>query len=151
MDMPKYRCHKVVEAAKILEISTEGWCVLEGMPDKVVLTPEFRAKHAPQAGGYLVRYEDGYSSWSPAEPFENGYRKIPSEMPMDLHPSVNDVLQFFRYDHLPPHLQDVSKPFTFLAHEIAATLTGNQATRALHKLLESKDCAVRAKLGGGLR
>ena len=33
-------------------------------------------KHEPQAGGYYVRYADGYESWSPAEAFENGYMPI---------------------------------------------------------------------------
>lgn len=32
------------------------------------------------------------------------------------------ILQFFAYDHLPPHLQVVSKPFCDLAMEIAGTI-----------------------------
>lgn len=31
--------------------------------------------------GYLVEYEDGYQSWSPAEPFEQAYK--PSETVLD--------------------------------------------------------------------
>lgn len=57
------------------------------------------------------------------------------------------LLQFFSYDHLPSHLRAVSKPFCDLAELIAATLPRNpERTVALHKLLEAKDCAVRAKL-----
>lgn len=57
------------------------------------------------------------------------------------------LLQFFSYDHLPPHLQVVSKAFGDLAHEIAETLPRNpERTVALRKLLEAKDCAVRAVL-----
>ena len=57
------------------------------------------------------------------------------------------ILQFFAYDHLPPHLQEVSKPFGDLADQIVATLPRNpERTVALRKLLESKDAAVRARL-----
>lgn len=57
------------------------------------------------------------------------------------------MLQFFVFDHLPPHLQDVSAPFGELATKIVATLPRNpERTVALRKLLEAKDCAVRALL-----
>lgn len=56
-----------------------------------------------------------------------------------------NLLQFFKYEHLPPHLQEVSKPFCDLANQIAEKLPPNsETTTALRKLLESKDCAVRA-------
>lgn len=55
--------------------------------------------------------------------------------------------QFFAYEHLPPHLQEVSKPFCELAAHILATLPSNlERTTAMRKLLEAKDCAVRALL-----
>lgn len=59
---------------------------------------------------------------------------------------MNDyMLQFFGYEHLPPHLQEVSKPFSDLAHKIVAELPQNpERTVALRKLLEAKDCAVRS-------
>jgi len=57
------------------------------------------------------------------------------------------LLQFFTYEHLPPHLAEVSKPFCDAAHRIAETLPSNpERTMALRKLLEAKDCAVRALL-----
>ena len=57
------------------------------------------------------------------------------------------LLQFFKYDHLPEHLQAVSKPFGDLAFQIDSTLPNNpEKTTALRKLLEAKDCAVRALL-----
>lgn len=60
------------------------------------------------------------------------------------------ILQFFDYEHLPPHLSEVSKPFADLAQMIVATLPRNpKRTVALRKLLESKDAAVRAKLAKG--
>lgn len=57
------------------------------------------------------------------------------------------LLQFFTYEHLPPHLQEVSKPFSELAHHLTSTLKYNpERTTAIRKLLEAKDCAVRAVL-----
>ena len=57
------------------------------------------------------------------------------------------LMQFFTYAHLPTHLQEVSKPFCDLAQTIIDTLPSNpERTVALRKLLEAKDCAVRAKL-----
>ena len=55
------------------------------------------------------------------------------------------LLQFFKYDHLPSHLQEVSKPFKELAEHIDLILPENpEKTVALRNLLVSKDCAVRA-------
>lgn len=57
------------------------------------------------------------------------------------------LLQFFVYEHLPQHLQVVSKPFCDLASHMVETLPSNpERTTALRKLLEAKDCAVRALL-----
>lgn len=55
------------------------------------------------------------------------------------------MLQFFEYSHLPPHLAPTSKWFYDLAHDIVKLLPENpERTVALRKLLEAKDCAVRA-------
>ncbi len=60
---------------------------------------------------------------------------------------MDRMLQFFEYKHLPEHLQAVSKPFGELAKQIVDTLPSNpERTVALRKLLEAKDCAVRALL-----
>lgn len=60
------------------------------------------------------------------------------------------ILKHFTYAHLPPHLQAVSKPICELAHEIDATLpNGPEKSAGLRKLLEAKDCFVRAKLEQG--
>ena len=57
------------------------------------------------------------------------------------------ILQFFAYEHLPPHLGEVSRPFGELASKLVQTLPDNgELDVALRKLLESKDAAVRAKL-----
>ena len=57
------------------------------------------------------------------------------------------LLQFFAYAHLPEHLQEASQPFCELAQRIVNKYPRNpERTVALRKLLESKDCAVRALL-----
>lgn len=57
------------------------------------------------------------------------------------------LLQFFAFNHLPEHLQTISRPFGELALNICDTLPRNpERTVALRKLLESKDCAIRASI-----
>lgn len=59
----------------------------------------------------------------------------------------NPIMQYFAYDHLPAHLQEVSKPIGELAKLMAETLPeGPELSAGLRKLLEAKDCLVRAKL-----
>ena len=70
-------------------------------------------------------------------------------MAKQLHPSIAQVLEFFDYAHLPAHLQEVSKPFYDLAQRMAwdlETERGQEVTVGLRKLLEAKDCFVRAAL-----
>ena len=57
------------------------------------------------------------------------------------------LLQFFRWAHLPVALQGVSRLFGRLAAQLVVTLPRcPERTVALRKLLEAKDCAVRAAL-----
>ncbi len=64
-----------------------------------------------------------------------------------MHPAVQHVLKFFAYGHLPEKLQQASKPFADLAHQVAERAPDSQETTvALRKLLEAKDAAVRAIL-----
>ena len=69
-----------------------------------------------------------------------------SPAPSYLHPSLVEVLQYFTFQHLPPHLQTVSRPFAALAAQVAKRGGGLECTVALRKLLEAKDAAVRAAL-----
>ena len=63
--------------------------------------------------------------------------------------SVDEIMVYFQYNHLPKRLRDVSKPFCELAWQIYETLpAGQQRAIALQKLLEAKDAAVRASLHG---
>ena len=57
------------------------------------------------------------------------------------------ILKFFAYQHLPEKLQAVSKPFHDLAYAmVATTAAGAEQSAGLRKLLEAKDCFVRAAL-----
>jgi len=59
----------------------------------------------------------------------------------------NQILKYFRYDHLPEHLQMVSREFYILAHRMNdKLLDGPEKSAGLRKLLEAKDCMVRASL-----
>lgn len=63
------------------------------------------------------------------------------------HPSTNQIARYFEYDHLPAPLQAISKPCHDLAAEMIAALPdGPELTAGLRKLLEAKDCFVRANL-----
>jgi len=61
-----------------------------------------------------------------------------------MHPAIAHIMQFFVWEHLPPHLQAVSRPFGELAEMVAAGPPNAETTVALRKLLEAKDAAVRA-------
>lgn len=59
----------------------------------------------------------------------------------------NPIMRYFEFAHLPPHLQAVSKPIGELAKSIDETLpNGPEKSAGLRKLLEAKDCFVRAAL-----
>lgn len=64
-----------------------------------------------------------------------------------MNPAITHVLKYFKYDHLPEILQNISKPFGILAIEVAERKPDSpETTVALRKLLEAKDAAVRAGL-----
>ena len=54
----------------------------------------------------------------------------------------------FDYEHLPEKLQAVSKPIGDVARQMDEILpNGPEKSAGLRKLLEAKDCLVRAALG----
>lgn len=60
------------------------------------------------------------------------------------------MMTWFAYAHLPPQFQTVSRPFFQLATLMCTTLQpGPERTAGLRKLLEAKDCAVRALVKPG--
>lgn len=59
----------------------------------------------------------------------------------------NPIIKYFEYKHLPEHLQDVSALFGELAFKLDKDLPNSaEKSAGLRKLLEAKDCAVRAAL-----
>lgn len=61
--------------------------------------------------------------------------------------TVYPLLKYFAYTHLPEHLQAVSKPYSDLANKLAEEGKDClEVETGLRKLLEAKDCAVRASL-----
>lgn len=60
----------------------------------------------------------------------------------------NEIIRYFEYKHLPPKLQRVSKSFSGLANYLNNNIPdGPEKSAGLRKLLEAKDCFVRANLG----
>ena len=57
------------------------------------------------------------------------------------------IIQYFQYEHLPEHLQQVSKPIGDLARQMDEQLPdGPEKSTGLRKLLEAKDAFVRQAL-----
>lgn len=95
--MRTYRSHKVVEAGKVVSVAHRGNAELrenarifvaeQYEPEQIAVgVLERIEKMAGEAGqnlegGWLIRYRDGYVSWSPASEFEAGYE--PYNVPGD--------------------------------------------------------------------
>jgi hypothetical protein len=56
------------------------------------------------------------------------------------------IMRFFEYQHLPEFLQATSKPFCELARQIDQLPDSAEKSAGLRKLLEAKDCIVRAAM-----
>lgn len=91
MEMPRYRCHKVVHALKIEHVELHP--IINGQTDggaelkiadagfaPVTVDGAYLERHKPEAGGYYVTYADGYKSFSPALAFEDGYHEEPRDL-----------------------------------------------------------------------
>lgn len=85
VELPEYRCFKIVRAAKITGLSLNheddgsGLCntlAFGGIRGHQRVADEWIERFKPEVGGYFVRYADGYTSFSPAKAFEEGYSKI---------------------------------------------------------------------------
>lgn len=61
--------------------------------------------------------------------------------------TATPILKYFDLSHLPKQLQDAVAPLTDAAHFLDYTLpNGPEKSEGLRKLLEAKDCFVRAAL-----
>lgn len=69
------------------------------------------------------------------------------QYPPMINNESTELLAFFSFEHLPQHLQEISEPFAVLAESVFQRAPEkSETTAALRKLLEAKDCAVRAAL-----
>lgn len=60
----------------------------------------------------------------------------------------NPIMKYFEFKHLPEKLQEVSRPICATANKMDQELPdGPEKSAGLRKLLEAKDCFVRAQLG----
>ena len=60
---------------------------------------------------------------------------------------MSPIVKYFDYAHLPEKLKNVSRPFGELALYLDKTISdGAEKSAGLRKLLEAKDCMVRAAL-----
>lgn len=91
-ELPKYVSHKTVSAIKLELVihrpnpditgkTTAGSYGGYLHPVDTSFSPievdaAYMTKHQPQPGGYYVKYEDGYTSYSPAAAFEAGYTAL---------------------------------------------------------------------------
>lgn len=71
--MKSYRSNKTVKAVKIEGVSDNMAALIVDGGKTLTVGDSWLRRHSPAAGGYYVRYEDGYSSYSPAKAFEEGY------------------------------------------------------------------------------
>jgi hypothetical protein len=59
------------------------------------------------------------------------------------HPSTVQAVRGLAYEHLPAHLQAVSKPFHDLVQHLLGVLPDDpELSAAIRKVREAKDCAV---------
>jgi hypothetical protein len=98
--LPQWKCHKVVRAAKILTMTLPPEALqdlpnmgtnarayypasleLEGGFTREVEAEWMTRNRKTAVGGYFVEYDDGYTSYSPAHAFETGYTKISEQAP----------------------------------------------------------------------
>jgi hypothetical protein len=75
-EMPRYQCFKKVHALKIKEISDNILTFTDHTYAPIEADREMWARYTPKPGDYYVVYEDGYTSFSPAKAFEEGYTRI---------------------------------------------------------------------------
>jgi hypothetical protein len=81
-DMPRWQCHKVVNAAKILarhrnaDGSYSMRVDIDGVTQVFDAARDVFARGVPAVGDYMVVYAGGYTSWSPGAEFEAGYTRI---------------------------------------------------------------------------
>lgn len=119
--MRRWKCHKVVDAETIVRVERAagwvGYLVAYGEVIRQPVEDSFFARGAPENGDYLVRYEDGYLSWSPKKAFEDGYTlvSVMSETTAAFNPGPsNQYPELFKQKLAPTQLPDKFDPGTHI-------------------------------------
>ena len=125
----------------LLQIKESRAMLLKFMIDKGAENNRIRALGS-EINELVLDYEEAYGTYTKGMESNIVLVKKKKE---EINPHY--LMQFFVYAHLPDHLKKVSKPFAELAKSIDSSLPNNpEKSTALRKLLEAKDCAVRAVL-----
>lgn len=80
--LPRWQCHKQVTAGCIIRIERcmDGGATLYFPDDLSTRVNEaYLERCRPDTGGYWVRYDDDYESYSPQAAFEDGYTLLESD------------------------------------------------------------------------
>lgn len=73
-----------------------------------------------------------------------------AEQSAERHPSITEKLDWFEYEHLNPRLSWAVESCAELAETAAHGIPDHpQLALGLQKLIEAKDCFVRALIAGG--
>lgn len=109
-DIPQFTCHKEVRAIKIEGVGARridgATLILNGIDEPLHLTPAELDRLRPQESGYLVIYNDGYISWSPADAFEAGYTPKDGDTEPGLIDEYGEVTPGFRIVEVSSDYQD---------------------------------------------
>jgi len=82
----------------------------------------------------------------PTTPTIVGSREFFAILTETRHPATQQIMRHFAWSHLPLELQEISRPCGELALQMLKCPDGPELTAGLRKLLEAKDCFVRAAL-----
>ena len=155
--MPSYTLDDVAEHFPIRDAyrsATSGELTVGDHCGRRAVLPEKMWHIHPEAlpGHVYVALKDGEVVISTKRDFELAKRRDPAGFPpaAEFTPEqlkADEVLRFFHYAHLPPKLAKISAPYAALALKTVTELPRcAERTKALNKLLEAKDCAVRANV-----
>lgn len=149
--LPVYQCHKRVRAAKITWIARDGQNIRIELrwgevKYRVIVDDEWLSKHHAVEGGYFVVYDDGYTSYSPARVFEEGYTPIQrtenAAVSAQLMQAANaDIKRITGIKVVLPHQQRVLNEKVSLADNLTSLLAFFQTP-----LFESLSDAERSRL-----
>lgn len=115
------------------------------------------ARHAVQQAAQVLARVSGTKPGSPYEVLQRALQLLelakrvafdyrPDIRTRSLHPSARSLLRWFDHHDHPAYLQRVVWPFSELAYQVAQRYSCPETSAAVRKLLEAKDCAVRAAI-----